>query len=64
MTNLSTKDTGRGLKDWFPIVVIHFEPQKEDILSTTDKTTDFILSLMCPLFEGSTVYKYNSQDVL
>ena len=40
----------------FPIALIDFEPPKEDNLSTKDKTAEFILSPMCPLFGGSTVY--------
>ena len=36
-----------------PIVLI---PLKEDSLSIKDKTAEFILSPMCPLFRGSTVY--------
>ena len=38
--------------------LVHLEPLKEDIvnLSIKDKTAGFILSPMCPLFGGSTVY--------
>ena len=39
-----------------PIALLHFEPPKEDNLSTKDKTAEFILSPTCPLFGGSTVY--------
>ena len=38
----------------FPMVLIHFEPQKEDNLSTKDTTAEFILSSTSPLL-GSTV---------
>ena len=37
------------------IALIHFEPPKEDNVSTKDKTSEFILSPTCPLFGGSTV---------
>ena len=50
--DLSTKDTGQGPKNFFPIVLIHFE--REDNLSTKDTTAEFILSPKCPLFRGST----------
>ena len=56
-TQDNTKDTGQGPIIVFPIHValIHFEPPKEDNLSTKDKTTEFILIPRCPLFGGPTV---------
>ena len=44
-----------------PIVLIHFEPPKEDNLSTKDKTAEFILSSTCPLFRGSTVVEIKAK---
>ena len=38
-----------------PIVLVHLKPLEEDNLSIKDKTAEFILSPMCPLFRGSTV---------
>ena len=54
---LYTKDTGQCPKFLFPIhvVLIHFEPPKEDNLSTKDTTAKFISSPKCALFGGSTV---------
>ena len=49
--DLATKDSGQG-----PNNIVHFEPPKEDNLSTNDTTAEFILSPTCPLFGGSTVY--------
>ena len=39
----------------FPMVLIHYDPPKEDNLSTKDTIAEFILSPKCPLFRGSTV---------
>ena len=43
------------------MVLIHFEPQKEDNLSTKDTTAEFILSSTSPLLGfhcSSTIYKH------
>ena len=52
ITNLSTKDM-----TYSPSIIptIHFEPPKEDNLSTKNKSAEFMLSPKCPLFRGSTV---------
>ena len=50
--NLSTKDM-----TYSPSIIptIHFEPPKEENLSTKNKSATFSLSLKCPSFGGSTV---------
>ena len=52
ITNLSTKDMTYG-----PSIIptIHFEPPKEDNLSTKSKSAEFMSSPECPLCGGSTV---------
>ena len=52
----------RSQKFDFPIVLIHFEPLKEDNLSTKDTAAEFILSPTCPLFGGSTVQCFQSRE--
>ena len=48
--NLSTKDTTYG-----PSIIptIHFEPPKEENLSTKSKSIEFMSNPKCPLFGGS-----------
>ena len=59
MIDLSTKDTGRGPKNCFPMLLIHFEPPIEyNLLYTKDIIAEFLLSPMCPLIRGSTVVVY------
>ena len=48
-----------------PYSFSNLEPPKEDDLSIKDKTAEFILSPICPLFGGSTVCnKYKIYAVL
>ena len=52
MISLSTKDM---TYDLIIIPTIQFEPFKEENVSTKNKSDEFMLSMKCPLFRGSTL---------
>ena len=58
--NLSTKDMTYG-----PSIIptIHFEPPKEENLSTKNKSAEFMSSPKSPLFGGSSVVEHLCVDV-
>ena len=65
MLDLSIKDTAHGPKNYHSLYFPYIENLRgEDNLSIQDKTADFILSLKCPLFGGSTVYRIHKRQFI
>ena len=56
--DLSTKDTGQGPKNSFPIVLIHFEPPKEDKLSIQRTQQLNLYCLQTVLYSKVPLYMY------